>query len=82
MRKSALLIALVIAAAAPSLADAKARRPAPPPPPPADTNAAGARLVGDALKAFLITPFEATFGQPAPQPVSTPRHSRKKIKQT
>jgi hypothetical protein len=81
MRKS-LLIALVIAAAAPSLADAKVRRHAPPPPPPVDTNAAGARLVGDALKAFLITPFEATFSQPQPQPVSAPRHhARKKSKQ-
>ncbi len=79
MRKSALLLAVVIAVSAPSLALAKAKkRYAPPPPPPISSNEAGPRLVGEGLRAFLITPLESTFGRPAPQPVVTHKYRHKK----
>jgi hypothetical protein len=80
MRKSALLLAAIFAVTAPSLAMAKAKkRAAPPPPPPVASNEAGTRLIGNGLRAFLVTPFEVTFGQPAPQPVSAPKRKKAKV---
>ena len=77
MRKTlALLLATAFVATLPSLASAKTkRRHAPVVMQPVDSNEAGPRLVGNALRQ-LIVPLQVTFApQPQPEPVT---HQRKR----
>jgi hypothetical protein len=76
MRKSALLLAALLAVSAPSVADAakkgkKMKKPAPV----AQTNpnAAGARLVAESARQWIV-PFQSLM---APQPAATPKKAKK-----
>src|ERR1700719_4320724 len=76
MRKRVLLLAVAIAATAPSLASARTRHHAPPPPP-VDQNAAGAHFVSEGLRNFLIVPVQSVLAPaPAPEPVYPHRHRK------